>query len=128
MTMSLAGLLNEDLRAALEMRWVRNSDEAFRCILRFGQLCCYFAVLFRHQVVLLCSAGHVAEASAKSLAQDVFITDLSEKFAELRRQIQEDTQRLLQPMCRGGDGRGFDMFQYLPVLWSGMECGRIWGR
>eukprot|EP00435_Cladocopium_sp_Y103_P012299 s161_g3.t1 len=38
------------------------------------------------------------EASAKSLAQDVFITDLSEKFAELRRQIQEDTQRLLQPM------------------------------
>jgi hypothetical protein len=39
------------------------------------------------------------EASAKSLAQDVFITDLSEKFAELRRQIQEDTQRLLQPMC-----------------------------
>jgi len=32
------------------------------------------------------------------LAQDVFITDLSEKFAELRRQIQEDTQRLLQPM------------------------------
>jgi len=38
------------------------------------------------------------EASAKSLAQDVFITDLSEKFAELRRQIQEDTQRLIEPM------------------------------
>jgi len=56
MTMSLAGLLNEDLRAALEMRWPNcpgiHSDEAFRCILRFGQCC--------HQQILLASARHVA--------------------------------------------------------------------
>ena len=42
------------------------------------------------------------KASAKSLAQEFVMADLSEKFAELRRQIQEDSQALLQPMHRGG--------------------------
>ncbi|CAJ1399739.1 unnamed protein product [Effrenium voratum] len=37
------------------------------------------------------------EASAKSLAQDIF-ADLSDKFVELRRQIHEDTQQLVGPM------------------------------
>ena len=47
--------------------------------------------------VFWAGAKPLAEASAKSLAQDIF-ADLSDKFVELRRQIHEDTQQLVGPM------------------------------
>ena len=43
------------------------------------------------------------KASAKSLAQEFAMADFSEKFLELRRQIQEDVTSLLQPMQKDLD-------------------------